>query len=257
MIWQYICMEYKNKYKWEFKRCIDELKHKDTFFKQIPNLLTFFRAFSMIPVNILFLMGKPILGTILAGLALSTDFFDGKIARKYNIQSDFGADLDAVCDKFVFLGLSLPLSLTNIGIFINLIFEGLIAYVNIENRMNGKKVSTIFAGKIKTWILSITLIIGYLTSFLNLPMTFFSYMILFSALSQSCVLVKYKNIGNVSICENNSDEITLEKDKMQGLEQYENNLIQDLKRERDFLLDSKVSEKSKQNKRVRRINKEQ
>lgn len=256
MIWEYMRLEYKNKYKDEFKRCIKELKHKDTFFKQIPNLLTFFRAISMIPVNILFFLGKPILGIIWASLALSTDFFDGKIARKYNIQSDFGADLDAVCDKIVFLGLSLPLVLTNIGIFINLFFEILIAYVNIKGRMNGKDTSTIFAGKVKTWILSITLIVGYLTSFLGLPMEIFTSLIAVSALSQSCALVKYRNISHMPVRENNNVDITLEENK-EGLEQHENNLIQDLKKERDFLLDSKICEDIKHKKRIRQINKEQ
>ena len=248
-------LEYKNKYKDEFKRCIKELKHKDTFFNQIPNLLTFIRAISMIPVNILFLLRKPILGIILASLALSTDFFDGKIARKYNIQSDFGADLDAVCDKIVFLGLSLPLVLTNIGILINLFFEGLIAYVNIKGRMNGKDTSTIFAGKVKTWILSITLIAGYLTSILGLPIEIFTSLIAVSTLSQSCVLVKYRNISQKSVRENNIDT-TLEESK-EEIEQHENNLIQDLKKERDFLLDSKICEDNKHKKRIRQINKEQ
>ena len=249
-------LEYKNKYKDEFKRCIKELKHKDTFFKQIPNLLTFFRAISMIPVNVLFLLGKPILGIILASLALSTDFFDGKIARKYNIQSDFGADLDAVCDKIVFLGLSLPLVLTNIGILINLFFEGLIAYVNIKGRMNGKDTSTIFAGKVKTWILSITLIAGYLTSIFGLPIEIFTSLIAVSALSQSCVLVKYRNISQKPVRENNNIDTTLEENK-EEIEQHENNLIQDLKKERDFLLDSKICEDNKHKKRIRQIKKEQ
>lgn len=256
MVWQYICSEYRNRYKGEIKRCINELKYKDTFYKQIPNLLTFFRSISMIPVNILFFLGKPILGIILASLALSTDFFDGKIARKYNIQSDFGADLDAVCDKIVFLGLSLPLVLTNIGIFINLFFEALIAYVNIKGRMNGIDTSTIFAGKVKTSILSITLIVGYLTSFLGLPIEIFTSLIAVSALSQSCVLVKYRNISKTLIKKNNSIDIILEENKEEA-EQNNNNLIQDLKRERDFLLDSKNYKDSKPKKRVRKLNKEQ
>lgn len=256
MVWQYICSEYRNRYKGEIKRCIEELKHKDTFFKQIPNLLTFIRASSMIPVNILFLLRKPILGIILASLALSTDFFDGKIARKYNIQSDFGADLDAFCDKIVFLGLSLPLILTNIGIFINLFLEGLIAYVNIKGRMNGKDTSTIFAGKVKTLILSITLIVGYLTSFLSLPIEIFTSLIAVSALSQSCALVKYRNISQMPIKENNNVDIILEENK-EEVEQKNNNLIQDLIKERDFLLDSKNYKESKHKKRIRQINKEQ
>lgn len=252
MIWEYMRLEYKNKYKDEFKRCIKELKHKDTFFKQIPNLLTFFRAISMIPVNILFFLGKPILGIIWASLALLTDFFDGKIARKYNIQSEFGADLDAVCDKIVFLGLSLPLVLNNIIILINLFLEGLIAYVNIKGRMNGRDTSTIFAGKVKTWILSITLIVGYLTSFLGLPMEIFTSLIVVSALSQSCALIKYSNINQIPIKENIKKDIITEENK-KSLDR--NDLIKELSKERDFLLDSKNNKEDKHKKRIKQIKK--
>lgn len=254
MVWQYICSEYRDRYKGEIKRCIGELKQKDTAFKQIPNLLTSFRAFSMIPVNILFLLRQPILGIILAVVALLTDFFDGKIARKYNIQSKFGADLDAVCDKIVFLGLSLPLSFTNLAIFVNLFLEGLIAYVNIRGRMNGRDTSTVFAGKVKTWILSITLIIGYLTSFLNLPMIFFSSLITLGVLSQSYTLVRY-----ISVCQEPIDMVSTTENALReevmtkkNSKENSNNLVDALRKERDFLLDSQVIEETRYNKKSRK-----
>src|SRR5690554_7028934 len=70
--------------------------------KHIPNILTIQRVI-LIPVMILFFYlpyewsrfvacGVFILGGI-------TDFFDGYIARKYNVSSKLGAFLDPVADK--------------------------------------------------------------------------------------------------------------------------------------------------------------
>lgn len=240
MVFKYMCSEYKNNYKKEFKKCIEELKHKDTFFRQIPNLLTFFRGVSMIPVNLLFLTGHPIAAIVLAGVALSTDFFDGKIARKYHLQSKFGADLDAVCDKVVLFGLSLPLVISHPLFLVNLLLEGFIGYVNVVGRMKGVDTSTIFEGKVKTWILSLTLLSGYVTHFFSVPVSIFTSMLSLSAFLQAYVLAKYNGIlkeseknGEVQNvdqdCDMLQEEVTLEERK---------DRIASLTHEKEFLLGS-------------------
>jgi len=166
--------EYLEKYKEEIKKCIDDLKHRDTIYKQVPNMLTFSRAIGMIPVNILLLTGNIGLGIGLIGALLVTDFFDGRIARKWNIQSKFGADLDAVCDKLMFLGLALPLMLGNPMLITNFILEGVISYINVLGRMKGLDTKTVFAGKIKTCFLSLALFVGYLVQFFGVSSTLFS-----------------------------------------------------------------------------------
>ncbi len=47
--------------------------------------------------------GKPVLAMGLILLAAVFDFFDGKVARKYNISSDFGRELDSLCDLISFI----------------------------------------------------------------------------------------------------------------------------------------------------------
>ncbi len=78
------------------------LKIKKEYFS-IPNLMGYFRIL-MIPV-FLYLYGKAnskreyLWAFLVLGISLLTDFFDGKIARKYHMVTDFGKALDPVADK--------------------------------------------------------------------------------------------------------------------------------------------------------------
>lgn len=69
----------------------------------IPNLMGYFRIL-MIPV-FLYLYGKAdskreyLWAFVILGISLLTDFFDGKIARKYHMVTDFGKVLDPAADK--------------------------------------------------------------------------------------------------------------------------------------------------------------
>ena len=83
----------------EARKNLNDLKSSKTAYKQIPNLLTFSRAIAPIFINILFFLGNIPGALAVCGLTFLTDAFDGVIARKLNIQSEFGADLDAICDK--------------------------------------------------------------------------------------------------------------------------------------------------------------
>lgn len=66
----------------------------------IPNLLSCFRLL-LIPVILWLYCEKEAYGWALAVLILSglTDIADGKIARKWNLVSDFGKVLDPIADK--------------------------------------------------------------------------------------------------------------------------------------------------------------
>ena len=74
----------------------------------LPNYLTLFRFF-MVPVLILAMYFIPdshwiVRNCVAAGIFLIcslTDLFDGKIARKYNLITDFGKFLDPLADKFI------------------------------------------------------------------------------------------------------------------------------------------------------------
>ncbi|MEE0970368.1 MAG: CDP-diacylglycerol--glycerol-3-phosphate 3-phosphatidyltransferase [Clostridia bacterium] len=72
----------------------------------LPNKLTVLRLI-MVPliVVVMLLPISPILSGVLAalvfGLTALTDMLDGKIARKYNLITDFGKFLDPLADKFM------------------------------------------------------------------------------------------------------------------------------------------------------------
>ena len=77
--------------------------------------------------------------------------------------------MDAVGDKVMFLGMALPLMVSNPIMIINILLEGIIAAINTYGRIKGLDTKTVLSGKIKTWLLSITLGIGYLVQFFNIP----------------------------------------------------------------------------------------
>ncbi|MGV8172392.1 MAG: CDP-diacylglycerol--glycerol-3-phosphate 3-phosphatidyltransferase [Candidatus Woesearchaeota archaeon] len=69
----------------------------------IPNFLTALRIFLAPFFMFAVLGGKYIIAFVIILLAALTDFFDGLIARRYNMQSSFGTLLDPIADKiFVF-----------------------------------------------------------------------------------------------------------------------------------------------------------
>ncbi len=76
----------------------------------LPNLLSFLRVF-LVPVfvaSMLFMQGGTLLGCIVPAVIYIitglTDMLDGKIARKYNLVTDFGKFIDPLADKFMVLG---------------------------------------------------------------------------------------------------------------------------------------------------------
>lgn len=81
-----------------------------TLFKDwntIPNWLSYIRI-ALIPVfAVLFYNDKEIIALIVLVVSGSTDFFDGKLARKLNQVSDLGKLLDPVADKLTQITLSI------------------------------------------------------------------------------------------------------------------------------------------------------
>ena len=79
--------------------------------KNSPNYLCITRIV-LIPFVLLFLLDNPVVNGIpvyirmlvsgaVFGIAMLTDMADGKIARKYNLVSDFGKFLDPIADKLL------------------------------------------------------------------------------------------------------------------------------------------------------------
>ncbi len=76
----------------------------------LPNTLSLIRAI-LVPVFVvalLFMRDMPIWGCIVPAIIYAvtgfTDMLDGKIARKYNLVTDFGKFIDPLADKFMVIG---------------------------------------------------------------------------------------------------------------------------------------------------------
>lgn len=67
----------------------------------LPNKLTIFRCILIVPFIALLLNGYDLIATIVFIVASLTDLLDGKIARKYNLVTNFGKFMDPLADKLL------------------------------------------------------------------------------------------------------------------------------------------------------------
>lgn len=243
-------------YKDDFSNVVKDLKHIKTWYKQIPNLLTISRPIGMIPASILFISGNVIPAIILTGCLLLTDLFDGKLARKWQVTSKLGADLDAIGDKIMFLGMALPIIVTNQVIILNILLEAAISMVNISKRLQGIDTQTINSGKFKTWFLSLLLLIGYITSFTSIPQTILNIIAIITSATQcaalSDYLLKYQSIPeNKEIKKLIAPENVVKPQSEKSLNNQNQELINQLTKEKEFLLSTKqTKETDKVKKRI-------
>lgn len=134
----------------------------------IPNILTLSRIILTPIIIILGITKNYKLAIILIAIAAITDFFDGKLARKWNSVTEFGAKLDAIADKIFAIGLIACL-INKSNLFIALlIFEIIIGLFNFYSYHKTKNIKSLMIGKIKTALLFITVIVGFCSVFFNL-----------------------------------------------------------------------------------------
>ncbi|MFV0431315.1 MAG: CDP-diacylglycerol--glycerol-3-phosphate 3-phosphatidyltransferase [Alphaproteobacteria bacterium] len=85
--------------------------------QKLPNILTIIRIL-LIPIIVLLMVNATkssyILAFILYTIACITDWFDGFLARKYNLTSSLGALLDTIADKL--LVITMLLALVGVGL---------------------------------------------------------------------------------------------------------------------------------------------
>ena len=144
----------------------------------LPNKLTLGRI--VLSIIILLLLGFPVymlgyswpeyllggkivikLNYILAGIffviASLTDMLDGKIARKYNMVTDFGKMMDAIADKVL-----VPV--------VVILRDTVVDAIKMASGNKGKVVAASMAGKVKTACMMVGLT---LVLFSNIPFEFF------------------------------------------------------------------------------------
>ena len=140
------------------------LLNPDNKLALIPNWLSFSRVIGSYAIPIMIYTGSKT-STLFSviGLVGISDFLDGKIARLLKVESEDGALLDAVSDKFFSINLILGI-LPKAPIFlINGALESQISYINSKAYSEEKNPKSSFLGKVKIWPLSIGLGLGYLS----------------------------------------------------------------------------------------------
>lgn len=140
--------------------------------KNLPNKLTILRII-LVPVFIIVLWlplitnGKvdifsaKLVSAIIFAVSAITDFIDGKLARKYNLVSNFGKFMDPLADKFLVIGAMLAMALVydglaRIWLIISLIIcvfrELAVSSVRlIAKNADGVVIAAAMPGKIKTF----------------------------------------------------------------------------------------------------------
>jgi len=134
----------------------------------LPNALTILRvALTFVFIFLLYQdgLGSRILALIIFTLASLTDYFDGYLARKYNLFSQFGKLMDPIADKFLILSafyIFMQLQLIAAWMFI-VIFarEVIVTGLRLSAMRRGIALAAERAGKLKTvlQIVSVYLII--------------------------------------------------------------------------------------------------
>ncbi len=170
----------------------------------LPNKLTLFRL-CMVPVFLVFLcvplpIGDTALRLITAAIfaiVSLTDMIDGKIARKYNLITDFGKFMDPLADKFLVISAMLGIlakydDLRPVFVWAAavVIFREL-AVTSIRlvaAQKSGMVVAASWLGKVKT-VTQMTCILSILLEPVILPFSLFTEMHLLSYITMAAMTV--------------------------------------------------------------------
>ena len=122
-----------------------------------PNKLTVLRII-LAPLYLLLLMidfpHHYLVAGLVFGAAALTDMFDGKIARKYNLITNFGKFLDPLADKMLttaaFLGFLAMDRIDVWAVMLILTREFMVTSVRLLAAKDGNVIAASFAGKLKT-----------------------------------------------------------------------------------------------------------
>lgn len=120
----------------------------------LPNKLTLGRIFAIPVFIVVLLMGYRVAAVVIFILAAFTDMLDGKIARKYNLVTNFGKLMDPLADKL--LTMSAFVCLVELGdiaawmVIVILGREFIITGMRQVAAAEGIVIAAAWSGKIKT-----------------------------------------------------------------------------------------------------------
>lgn len=139
----------------------------------LPNKLTILRII-FVPLMVFVLLCDILpynflISGLIFGLASLTDYYDGKIARKYNLITDFGKFADPIADKILvvsalacFVEMQL---ISSVALILILFREFAVTSVRLVAVENGKVVAANYWGKLKTVSQMIAIIFVFLSGF--------------------------------------------------------------------------------------------
>ncbi len=137
----------------------------------LPNKLTIFRVI-LIPFFVLFLLLEPdnqtfrLIADLIFIVASLTDMLDGKIARKYNLVTDFGKFADPLADKM--LVTAAMLWFVEIGrmpawaLLIVIIREFAVSGLRMIASDKGRVIAAGWSGKVKTAATMVCIVVMFL-----------------------------------------------------------------------------------------------
>ncbi len=161
--------------------------------RHIPNIITSLRIILTIPIIISFLFENYTLMIVLTVISALTDCLDGLLARSLDAQTVLGAKLDAISDKLFVLTSSLfVMHFSGIIFIIPLALEGIISIINVKRYFCGENVHSKMTGKVKTWFLFITMILGVSVSILNIPNILLYISMFLTVIAQILTIIDYK-----------------------------------------------------------------
>ena len=139
------------------------------------NVLSLSRAVLVVPIAVLVYRGGPI-GPMFAliGLAIATDWFDGRVARWSNTVSEWGKVLDATADKLAAAAVTVALltrpeeagpTLPLWFVALAIVRDAMLALGGlIQTRRLGRFTSSLWSGKVAVTALAVTVIAALLAA---------------------------------------------------------------------------------------------
>ena len=167
----------------------------------LPNKLTIFRVILVIPFVALMLNGYDLWAVAVFIIASLTDLLDGKIARKYNLITDFGKFMDPLADKL--LVCAAMICLVEMGrlpawmVIVNISREFIISGFRLVASDNGVVIAASYWGKFKTtfqmlMIIVLILNLGGVFDMIGLVLTWIA--LILTVVSLIDYLVKNKQV---------------------------------------------------------------
>ena len=142
------------------------------------NALSMSRAVLVVPIAVLVYRGGPV-GPMFAliGLAIATDWFDGRVARMTDTVSEWGKVLDAVADKLAAAAVTValltrpePPNLPLWFVALAVSRDALLAVGGlVQTRRLGRFTSSLWSGKVAVGALALTVVVALLGAPLATP----------------------------------------------------------------------------------------